>query len=115
MEAGGVYQGDYAKSTPAQLALFARRARDYLNAMRPRSSLRLSLKSPFQVRWEIAPGLVPYEEGLARMERETQAIARGEASELVWLLEHPPLYTAGTSATDSDLIAPGRFPVFRVG
>jgi lipoyl(octanoyl) transferase len=49
------------------------------------------------------------------MERETQAIARGEASELVWLLEHPPLYTAGTSATDSDLIAPGRFPVFRVG
>jgi lipoyl(octanoyl) transferase len=83
--------------------------------MRSRSSLPLSLKSPFPVRWEIAPGLVAYEEGLARMERETQAIARGEASELVWLVEHPPLYTAGTSAKDGDLIAPGRFPVFRVG
>lgn len=83
--------------------------------MRPRSSLPLSLKSPFPVRWEIAQGLIAYEEGLARMERETLAIARGEAPELVWLLEHPPLYTAGTSARDSDLIAPGRFPVYRVG
>jgi lipoyl(octanoyl) transferase len=49
------------------------------------------------------------------MERETLAIARGEAPELVWLLEHPPLYTAGTSARDADLVSPGRFPVHKTG
>jgi lipoyl(octanoyl) transferase len=49
------------------------------------------------------------------MDAEVAAIARGEAEELVWLLEHPPLYTAGTSARDSDLIEPDRFPVYRSG
>ncbi|WP_119392280.1 lipoyl(octanoyl) transferase LipB [Taklimakanibacter lacteus] len=83
--------------------------------MRPRSSLAFALKSGFSARWEVTPGLVSYEDGLARMERETLAIARGEAPELVWLLEHPPLYTAGTSAKDSDLVAPGRFPVHKTG
>jgi lipoyl(octanoyl) transferase len=83
--------------------------------MRPRSSLALALKNGLPARWEIAPGLVPYEDALARMEEETHSIAKGEVPELVWLLEHPPLYTAGTSAKDSDLVAPGRFPVHRTG
>ncbi|MGH7066175.1 MAG: lipoyl(octanoyl) transferase LipB [Acetobacteraceae bacterium] len=63
--------------------------------------------------FETAAGLVPYPEALARMEAQVAAIRRGEAGELVWLLEHPPLYTAGTSARDNDLVAPARFPVFR--
>jgi lipoyl(octanoyl) transferase len=83
--------------------------------MRPRSSLALALKNGLPARWEITPGLVPYEDALARMEEETRAIAKGEAPELIWLLEHPPLYTAGTSAKDSDLVVPGRFPVHRTG
>jgi lipoyl(octanoyl) transferase len=83
--------------------------------MRPRSSLALALKTGLPARWEISPGLVPYEDAVARMERETLAIAKGEAPELVWLLEHPPLYTAGTSAKDSDLVAPARFPVHKTG
>jgi lipoyl(octanoyl) transferase len=49
------------------------------------------------------------------MEARVAAIRAGEAAELVWLLEHPPLYTAGTSAKDADLLAPGRFPVYRTG
>lgn len=83
--------------------------------MHPRSSLALALKTGLSARWEIASGLVPYEDGLARMERESLAIARGDAPELVWLLEHPPLYTAGTSAKDADLVAPDRFPVHKTG
>lgn len=83
--------------------------------MRPRSSLALALKSDLPARWEISSGLVAYEEALARMDSEAAAIARGEAPDLVWLLEHPPLYTAGTSAKDGDLVAPDRFPVHRTG
>jgi lipoyl(octanoyl) transferase len=49
------------------------------------------------------------------MESRVAAMAEGRAPELVWLLEHPPLYTAGTSATDDELVAPARFPVFRTG
>ena len=49
--------------------------------------------------WRVSPGLTPYPEALAEMEARAAAIRAGEASELVWLLEHPPLYTAGTSAT----------------
>ncbi len=67
------------------------------------------------IRWEVAPGLVGYPEALARMEAEVAAIAVGTAPELVWLLEHPPLYTAGTSAKPSDLVSPDRFPVFDAG
>ncbi|CAN7338639.1 lipoyl(octanoyl) transferase LipB [Neorhizobium sp. LjRoot104] len=67
------------------------------------------------VRWRISDGLVPYEEAVAEMEREVVAIADGRADELVWLLEHPPLYTAGTSADTADLIEPDRFPVFSTG
>lgn len=83
--------------------------------MRPRSSLTLALKTGLPARWEISSGLVPYEAAVARMEREASAIAKGEAPELVWLLEHPPLYTAGTSARDGDLVTPDRFPVHKTG
>ncbi|MGO8066247.1 lipoyl(octanoyl) transferase LipB [Rhizobium leguminosarum] len=66
------------------------------------------------VRWRIADGLVPYEEAVERMEREVAIIADG-GDELVWLVEHPPLYTAGTSANVRDLVQPNRFPVFATG
>jgi len=74
-----------------------------------------NLQLASSVRWDIAAGLVPYEEAVARMEREVKAIVAGEAEELVWLLEHPPLYTAGTSAKGSDLLLPSRFPVHVTG
>ncbi|APF37354.1 lipoate-protein ligase B [Chelatococcus daeguensis] len=67
------------------------------------------------VEWRISDGRVGYEEAVAAMETRVAAIAAGEAPECVWLLEHPPLYTAGTSANDADLVEPGRFPVFRSG
>ncbi len=66
------------------------------------------------VEWRIAPGLVSYEEALETMEERAEAIARGEAGELVWLIEHPPLYTAGTSAKAQDLLD-SRFPVHEAG
>lgn len=65
--------------------------------------------------WAISPGLVEYEAAVAAMEARAAKIAAGEAGELVWLLEHPPLYTAGVSAKEHDLLAPDRFPVFRTG
>jgi lipoyl(octanoyl) transferase len=67
------------------------------------------------VEWVIAPGLVAYPDAVAEMEARAAAIAAGTASERVWLVEHPPLYTAGTSAQDGDLVDPDRFPVFRSG
>jgi lipoyl(octanoyl) transferase len=67
------------------------------------------------VEWAIADGLVPYDEAVAEMERRVAAIAERRVPERVWLLEHPPLYTAGTSARDEDLVEPERFPVFRSG
>ncbi|MDF9791703.1 UNVERIFIED_ORG: lipoyl(octanoyl) transferase [Methylobacterium sp. SuP10 SLI 274] len=65
--------------------------------------------------WRVTDTLVDYQEAEAEMEARTTAIARGEADELVWLLEHPPLYTAGTSAKTADLVEPDRFPVHRTG
>ena len=67
------------------------------------------------VRWWISDGLIPYEEAVAEMERQVGLIADGKADELVWLLEHPPLYTAGTSADAKDLVQPDRFPVYATG
>jgi lipoyl(octanoyl) transferase len=62
--------------------------------------------------WAVSREPVPYPDAVAFMERRVEQIATGEAGELVWLLEHPPLYTAGVSAKPGDLLAPGRFPVF---
>ena len=67
------------------------------------------------VEWTHLPGLSPYAETLAAMEARATAIAEGRADEAIWLLEHPPLYTAGTSARAEDLVEPDRFPVFAVG
>lgn len=67
------------------------------------------------IEWRVTPGLSPYTETVADMEERAAAIRAGEARELIWLLEHPPLYTAGTSAEDGELLLPDRFPVFRSG
>ncbi|HEY4585346.1 MAG TPA: lipoyl(octanoyl) transferase LipB [Brevundimonas sp.] len=67
------------------------------------------------VEWALSSGYVDYPAAEAAMEARVAAIAAGEAEELVWLLEHPPLYTAGVSAKDDDLLAPDRFPVHRTG
>ena len=66
------------------------------------------------IEWTHIPGLAPYTETLAAMEARVAQIAAGTASEAIWLLEHPPLYTAGTSANDADLID-ARFPVHVAG
>jgi len=65
--------------------------------------------------WIIAPGLVDYPTALQTMRARAAAIAEGSAGEAVWLVEHPPLYTAGTSAVASDLLLPDRFPVYEAG
>lgn len=65
--------------------------------------------------WRHLPGLSPYAETLSAMESRAEAISRGAADEAIWLLEHPPLYTAGTSAKPADLTDPDRFEVFSVG
>lgn len=67
------------------------------------------------VDWIIHDGLMPYPQALDWMERRVEAIARGDAPEAVLLVEHPPLYTAGTSAQPGDLLQPDRFPVFAAG
>lgn len=67
------------------------------------------------VEWALSSGYVDYPAAEAAMEARVAAIAAGEAEELVWLLEHPPLYTAGVSAKDDDLLVPDRFPVHRTG
>lgn len=66
------------------------------------------------VEWLVEPGFADYAAAVATMEARAQAIREGRAGELIWLVEHPPLYTAGTSAKDGDLIA-ARFPVHRSG
>ena len=67
------------------------------------------------VEWRVAGGPVPYGEALAAMEARVDAVRAGEAPELVWLLEHPALYTAGTSADPAELVEPDRFPVHKAG
>ena len=68
-----------------------------------------------RVEWEVSAGPVAYPAAVAAMEERVAQIAAGEARELVWLLEHPPLYTAGVSAKPGDLLDPDRFPVFKSG
>jgi lipoyl(octanoyl) transferase len=67
------------------------------------------------IEWRIAEGLVPYPDAIATMEGRVAGIRARTASEMVWLLEHPPLYTAGTSAKAADLLEPTRLPVFPTG
>ncbi len=68
-----------------------------------------------RLEWKSSRRPVAYEDAVRAMEARVEAIRRGRAGELVWLLEHPPLYTAGTSARAADLLDPGRFPVHRTG
>lgn len=65
--------------------------------------------------WAVSTAPVDYEAAVAAMEARVEAIQRGEAGELIWLLEHPALYTAGTSADAGDLREPEKFPVYRSG
>ncbi len=74
----------------------------------------LTLDAALRPEWKISEGLVPYPEAVAAMEARAGAIAAGSAGEQIWLLEHPPIYTAGTSSSDADLLD-ARFPVFRTG
>jgi len=67
------------------------------------------------IEWRIGEGLVAYEDSLAEMEARAAAVRAGTASELVWLLEHPPLFTAGTSADPAELFNPLGFPVHDAG
>jgi lipoyl(octanoyl) transferase len=76
--------------------------------------LPLENQAKTQVAWKISDSLVSYPEALAEMEARAAAIAEATAGELVWLLEHPPIYTAGTSAQDGDLLD-ARFPVYHTG
>jgi lipoyl(octanoyl) transferase len=76
--------------------------------------LPLSVARPDEVEWRVEPLPVPYPDALEAMAARAAAIRAGEARELVWLLEHPPLYTAGTSADPAELIDP-RFPVYKSG
>lgn len=78
---------------------------------RPTLDLPAALSQP--AGWAVSAGLVAYPDAVAAMEQRVEAIRKGEAGELVWLLEHPPLYTAGTSARDGDLLQSDRFPVFK--
>ena len=68
-----------------------------------------------QVEWRTEPGLLPYDQAIAAMQARAAAIRDATAPELVWLCEHPPLYTAGTSARREDLTDPGRFPTHDAG
>lgn len=77
-------------------------------------SLILDAPVKTQPEWKISDSPVAYPEALALMEARAAAIADGSQGEMIWLLEHPPIYTAGTSANDDDLID-ARFPVYRTG
>lgn len=67
------------------------------------------------IEWRTEPGLLPYPEAVSEMERSVASIAEGRSPERIWLVEHPPLYTAGTSARDADLLDPHGLPVFKTG
>ncbi|MSP80195.1 MAG: lipoyl(octanoyl) transferase LipB [Rhodospirillales bacterium] len=70
---------------------------------------------PRPIEWRVSDDPVPYPESLAFMEARVAEVRQGSAPECAWLLEHPPLYTAGASASPEELLDPGRFPVFRAG
>ena len=68
-----------------------------------------------EIEWRVSEGLTPYADALAEMEQRAADVRAGTARELVWLLEHPPLFTAGTSADPAELFNPRGFPVFDAG
>jgi lipoyl(octanoyl) transferase len=79
------------------------------------SARALSPSQAYGLEWRISDAPVDYPDAVAEMEARVAAIRAGTAPELCWLLEHPSLYTAGTSAHGGDLLQPGRFPVFKTG
>lgn len=79
------------------------------------SSSTIGAEQAAGLEWRISPGLTPYPDALGEMEARAEAIRAGEAGELIWLLQHPPLYTAGTSADPAELFNPQGFPVFVAG
>jgi lipoyl(octanoyl) transferase len=83
-------------------------------AMTPRAQLKNKIRNQSNVRWEVSQNLTLYPDAVRHMEIEVAAIASGEP-ELVWLVEHPPIYTGGTSAKSTDLVDPARFPVYQTG
>ena len=74
------------------------------------SAIWRSMDEVAGVEWQVSDGLIAYDEALLRMEQRAAAVRAGTRSELVWLLEHPPLFTAGTSAADEELLNPMHFP-----
>ena len=83
------------------------------HALNPTASAPFARADGAPAGWAVSRGYVDYPAAVEAMEARAAAIAEGRAGELVWLLEHPPLYTAGVSAKPGDLIDPDRFPVFR--
>lgn len=81
----------------------------------PQTELEAATPLAGGIEWRTEPGLLPYPEAISGMEHRVAAIADGTAPERIWLVEHPPLYTAGTSARDADLLDPHGLPVFRSG
>lgn len=73
------------------------------------------LKGPAHIEWRTASGLTPYPLAISTMEERVEQIRKDGADELVWLVEHPTLYTSGTSASTEDLLTPDRFPVYDTG
>lgn len=98
----------------AAVMLTARRACNALAAEAGRGHFR-PVQIDEAIEWRVSDGLVPYEEAHAFMEERAAAIHQGRASECVWLLEHPPLFTAGTSADPAELFNPLGFPVYEAG
>jgi lipoyl(octanoyl) transferase len=86
-----------------------------MNAPAPRLRPCFPRSDGRTVDWAVSPGLTPYDAALGIMEARAAAIAEDAAPELVWLLEHPPLYSAGVSARPADLLTPDRFPVVQAG
>src|SRR5271165_7671503 len=83
--------------------------------MQPIASIAQATADDQQAEWATAQGLTPYPDALAAMQARVAAIRDGTATELVWLVEHPPLYTAGTSAKPEELTDPTRFPTYAAG
>lgn len=91
------------------------RCQTVIETSRAEAAMQHSPIAQNSIEWAISDGRVEYPAALDAMQARAAAIAEGRAAELVWLLEHPPLYTAGTSAKSDDLLEPNRLPVFTTG